>query len=193
MAGRVLVQRQVLVTALTEGQEQREQDRADQEPARHLDVDDDRARDGAQHEPAGDDDHVHDDDVLEPCRVGDQQDDVREGRHQEGAREQRGQREARRDERGRRRDGDPDGEPAGGDRPDALARIQAVSLSIGDVVEQVDGAGQRAEDRERRQRRPHGAREQPLREDQPREDEQIFDPLSRAHRDHDRFEHRHRG
>src|SRR5438552_9811950 len=45
-------------------------------------------------------------------------------------------------------------------RSHPLARVQAVALAIGDVVEQVDGAGERAEYRERRHRRPRRPREE---------------------------------
>ena len=79
---------------------------------------------------------------------------------------------------------------AGGDRSHALARIQAVAVPIGHVVDQIDRAGQRAEDREPGQRQPRGRREEPLREHQPGEDEQILHPLAWAHRRHDRSQHR---
>src|SRR5262249_4937175 len=70
-----------------------------------------------------------------------------------------------------------------GDRAKALLRVRAVALGVHDVVDQVDPAGEEAEDHEGE----HGARHERRlvkapREDQPREDEEVLGPLARAER-----------
>jgi hypothetical protein len=67
--------------------------------------------------------------------------------------------------------------------------MQPVLVAIGDVVEEIDRAGERAEDGEGAERRPQRGREEPLREYQPAEDEQVLDPLPRAQRDEEPEEH----
>ena len=58
-----------------------------------------------------------------------------------------------------------------------------VRLAVGDVVEQIDRAGQRAEDRERRKRnRDRGWLDQPSAEHDAREHEQVLGPLFRTQR-----------
>ena len=83
---------------------------------------------------------------------------------------------AGRDER-RRADSSPD---AIGREP--LERMPPIGVAVGDVVEQIDGARQRAEDRERRaaageRRRRAGGRRRAA-----REDEQVLRPLLGAQR-----------
>ena len=59
--------------------------------------------------------------------------------------------------------------------------MQPIALAIGDVVDQIDDAGQHTEDRKRR--RGVGDRrriEQPAAEQQACEDEQVLAPLSRT-------------
>jgi hypothetical protein len=64
-----------------------------------------------------------------------------------------------------------------------LERVQAVRLAVHEIVEQVDDAGQRAEDGERGHRAGDRIRvEQLLAEDQPREDDQVLRPLVRTKR-----------
>jgi hypothetical protein len=59
----------------------------------------------------------------------------------------------------------------------ALGRVQPVLLDVGHVVEDVDRAGEDAEDREGADGRPDQRGEQALREDQAGEDEEVLDPL----------------
>ena len=149
--------------------------------------------DGAEHEAAGDHEHVDDDDVLQPRRVGDEEDDVRERRDQERPRDSRAlsPRPAE-DERDRRRDGDADGEPTGGNR---------ARHACADRADRARGRRRRSAGRSR----PTAAQKianassavhaalvkSRCAKDQPRENEQILHPLPRAHRHDDRGQHRH--
>ena len=113
-----------------------------------VDVDHDRAGDRAQHEPDGDRQHVDDDDVLERTGVERLQ---RRGRRPATTPNRQPSAKApasatapmhrRRAERRRHR------QRAGRNRPPALQRMLPVALAIRDVVDQIDDAGQRAEDR----------------------------------------------
>src|SRR5207237_6860707 len=89
------------------------------------------------------------------------------------------------DEAGRDPERWPRPEGAGGDRPQALLRVQAVLGAVGDVVEEVDGAGEGAEEGERGERGPDERRQELLGEDQAREDEEVLRPLARAQRHED--------
>jgi hypothetical protein len=65
-----------------------------------------------------------------------------------------------------------------GDRAQALLRVHAVAFVVGDVVDQVDGAGDEAECPENRQRLEAVSRvRQVAGEDQRRENEDVLDPL----------------
>ena len=76
-----------------------------------------------------------------------------------------------------------DAELARGDRPEALLRVLAVLLDVVGVVDQVAGRGDRAEGDEGDRRGEDRVDLVELaREQQPREDEQVLDPLLRAHR-----------
>src|SRR5262245_56998415 len=68
--------------------------------------------------------------------------------------------------------------------------MQTVLLAVGDVVDEVDGARQRAEDREGGERHEGERGEELLGEDEPGEDEEILDPLAWAHRGEDRDQRR---
>jgi hypothetical protein len=70
---------------------------------------------------------------------------------------------------------------AGRDRARRLQRVQPIGVTVGDVVEQVDGPRQRAEDREGDDGgRNGGGIDQPAPEQEAGEDEKILGPLLRA-------------
>ena len=76
---------------------------------------------------------------------------------------------------------------ARGDRPPRLQRVPPIGFAIGDVVEEIDGPGQRAENQKGRQRERDGGRvEQAAREDQRRENNEVLGPLFRPERDQTR-------
>ena len=189
VARRARLQREHLVPALAEGQEQRQQDGADQKPPGDRHVDDQRAGHRAQHEAAGHHQDVHDDHVLEPRRVRHQQHHVGDRGGREARREPHAERELHHDQHGGHGHRHARGEAAGGDGAVALLGMQAILVAVGHVVEQVDGAGEPAEDREGAERGPHRRREQALREDQTAEDEQVLDPLLRPQRGEDGAQH----
>ena len=77
-------ERAILVPPLPEGEEERDENRADEEPSRDLRLHRHRARHRAQHEASGHREHVEDDQVLEPDRVGGEEGAVAEGDQSEG-------------------------------------------------------------------------------------------------------------
>ena len=150
MARRAVGEQHQLVPPLRQGKKEREQNGQDQQPVADRHVDRDRASGRAQHEPDRDRQHVDDHDVLERPGVKRQQADV--GRRDRG--------ERRTQPPGARRAPRPSARPRGRARcagettPEAmgrkrLSRVLPVRLAIRDVVDEVDHAGQHAEDRER--------------------------------------------
>src|SRR4029079_7414893 len=173
-----------LGAALTERDEEREQERAEQEPLRDADVDGDRARRRAQDEEPRDREHVDELEGLEAEGVGRLQGDERgeagERRRPECARE--------RERRARARPGEhpsgPRGELAAGDGTRALDGMEPVGLGIAHVVHEVRRARRRAVGEERRHGRGPARRVAELRgEDDAREEQQVLRPLTRPHGD----------
>ena len=119
--------------------------------------------------------------------VEDEQQRVRGGDERQRRRDQRRRREpCAREER--RRDGRCcRRQLAGRDRPRLLQRMPPIRVAIRHVVEEVDGARQRAEDRERRRRGGDGVQvEQASAEEQAREQQQVLRPLFGTQRAPDR-------
>ena len=144
----------------------------------------DGARDGAQHEPARERQHVDDHDVLERSGVQGLQADVGERHAGERQAERRRERERGRPDRQRRCRGRADRERARGNRPLRFQRMTAIAAAIGDVVHQVDDTGQRAEDGEGDDRvADRGRIEEPAAEEQAGEYQQVLRPLPRPERD----------
>ena len=140
MAGGGRRERDELVPPLGQGQEEREQQRAHEQPVADLDGDGHAPRHRAQDEAEADGEHVQDHDLLQPERI----EDVEE-RGTSAAQARKRSPRSRGRGRGTRGRGPrasstrrPRRERAAGDRPQALARMKAVALQVGDVVEQVD-------------------------------------------------------
>ena len=135
-----------LLAALGEAEEAGQHAGAEDQPLRGVGVDRLGAGDDAEDEQARDRHHVDDHDLLEPEAVGelggavagDHQPDLpvdgREGERQRADRE-----------RDRHAPRGALGELPGGDRPVALLRVRAVELDVVEVVDQIAGAGDRAE------------------------------------------------
>ena len=83
MIDRRVGQQRQLVPALAQGDEQREQRGAHEQPMADGHGDSRRAGRRAQREPGGDRQHVENDDVLQERRVGDEQHDIRRSRLKE--------------------------------------------------------------------------------------------------------------
>jgi hypothetical protein len=169
------------VPALGEGEEEREEARAEEKPARDLHRDRHRAGEHAQHEAGGDRHDVEDDRMLEPGRVEQVERQVagEERRERAGEREAAGERAAAEQRCRRRRDRRR--QLPRGDRPQALERMLPVLGAVAQVVGEVDRARRGAEERERR----GGARQElrvvePVREDERREHEEVLHPLRGA-------------
>ena len=188
MGGRRPVERQVFLPPLAERQEQGDQDRADHEPAGDVDVHGLGAGDGAEHEADGHRQHVEDHDVLEPERIRHEEHAVGERDHPEPQRQAKRRAEAHEQEHdgeGRRRAAR---QGARGDGAVPLHGVLPVLVHVGEVVDQVDRAGERAEDGEGRERRPDERAEEVLREGDRGEDEEVLHPLPRAQRGDGRAE-----
>ncbi len=183
MAGRAVGEEHELVAPLAQREEQRQQDRQDQQPVADADVDHDGARRRAQHEADRYGQHVDDDDVLQRPGVEGEQADVRRAEQAEGRPEpERGPEGGDAEHRGRRQRGRHRNR-AGRDRPIPLDRMAAIGLPVRHVVEEIDDAGERAEDDERGegiQDRPRV--QQPLAEQQRGEDDEVLRPLRRPER-----------
>jgi hypothetical protein len=181
------VQRDQLVTSLGQREEEREQNRAHQEPAAELHVD----REGPGHRPEneaeGDGEHVEDDDVLEAERVGEVQDDVGRSRGSESGTE--GQRGAQtgHEKQGRGEPGRPYRQGAAGQRAKSLPGMEAVTLEVREVVDEVHGPGECTEHQERQAGAQDGIRlEQVLGERQRGQNHQVLGPLVGPERDEER-------
>ena len=164
---------------------------ADVQPGRYRNPYGRRARDGPQHEPRADGEHVQQYQPLDAERVGGGRAQVHGGyRAQERLQGERGgQAERGQDERAR--PGRANGQPSRRDGPVALERMLAVAAAVQHVVSQIDRAAQRAEDREggrRLQRKPRRARRvvrapSLVQREQRREiDDKVLRPLARAQR-----------
>ena len=140
MAGRAVGEQHELVAAFRQRDEQRQQDRADEQPVADLHVDRDGAGHRAQHEPDGDRQHVDDDDVLERAGVEREQRQIRRGDDEEAGaeRERACQRHHAQHDRGRQRRRHR--QRARRNRTPRLVRMLAIAVAIGDVVDQVHDA-----------------------------------------------------
>ena len=131
---------------LAEAQKQRQQGHAHVQPRREThDVDQRHACRHTQHEARRDDQHVDDDDVFEFEGVGQidqrvQHDDDAKGRIQRERGDEREQ-----PDRDRRAPRDRDRQLAGGDGPVLLLGMLPIGVDIGDVVDDVDRAGDQAQ------------------------------------------------
>ena len=148
------------MAALGEGQEEREQDRAHEQPVAEHHLDGQRARHRAQDEADRDREHVEDHDVLEAEGVGEVQGEVAERAEEEARAEGPGdaRRPAARRMAAATRAARSGSAPLAM-RPRALRGVEAVALHVHEVVDEVDGAGQGAEDE--RRPRPRAATASP--------------------------------
>ena len=186
LRGLILFQHRLLAP-LREAQEQREEPRADEQELRCLGADGDRTRDHSEDEQATDGHHVDDHETLEDkgIRGGDHAVERDKSGDLGVDREAERQRAGSEDHRQSRRR--PHGDRTAGDRPVTLLGMQTVVLPIANVVEQVAGAGDRAEGDKRERGVDHGrALVEAAREQQAGEDQQVLDPLRRAQRPNQR-------
>ena len=146
MADGVALEQGEFVAALADEDEQRAQRDGQVEPGREVaGVGDDDAGGDAQHEAGRADEDVHQDDVLEPEAVGNLDHQVGQGDDAEAPVEPEGGRQAEDDKQEAGDEGEARAELARSQRAVALDRVQAVGLDVGQVVHQVDGAGQQGE------------------------------------------------
>jgi hypothetical protein len=163
-----------------EGEQQRHEERAQHEPRRHVHVDRRAARIHAQQEADRDAHRVEHDDVLELDRIGDVDHPVDRRPDQEVAAP--GQREPHAHERQGRNARDADRQTPARQRTFALLGMLLVPLEIEQVVHQIDRAGDEAEAQEGQRRFAGDHRfAHLLGEDQRREDQEVLDPLVKAH------------
>ena len=170
-----------LLAALGEAEEGGEHAGAEDQPLRGVGVDGAGAGRHPQDEEAGQGHHVDDHDLLEAEAVGHLGDPVA-GHHQPDLPVDGGEGKADRPGRQQRRDGDGGAlrELARGQRPEPLLRVLAVELDVDQVVDEVAGAGDRAEGDEGQCRLQHRVRLVELAgEQQPGEDQDVLDPLVR--------------
>ena len=140
------LQQHQFLAAFGEAQEQRQQRHAHVQPRREAhDIDQRHARGHAQHEARRHDEHIDDDDVLEFERVGQIEHRVEDDDDAEGGiqRERRDEREQ--PERDRRDNRNRDGQLAGRNGPILLLGMLAIGLHIGNVVDDVNRAGNEAQ------------------------------------------------
>ena len=171
--------------SLADDDEQRAEGDDDEEPRRQREVRRHAAGDRAQHEPRGDEPELDHREPLGAERV------ARRTRRCRGRRRRpSSQRSAKpipspmSEEGDRRRHGGVDRHRAHGDRPGALAGMEAVRVAVPDVVQQVGPRGGRAErdERDGGPRRHVAVEELPGR-DRGDDDEEALHPLPRPHRD----------
>ena len=137
-----------LVPTLGQGQEQGQKNRADQEPAADVHVDGKSPGHGPQDEAQRDRQHIQDDHVFQPERIGEVQHDVRQAARGEPRTQDQGGSKADHEKRWRRQACDGDGQRSAGQGSEALARVQPVSLQVREVVDEIDRTGEDAEDDE---------------------------------------------
>src|SRR5690348_1552544 len=117
--------------------------------------------------------------MLQAERVGQGQEEVGDSRRTERDGEKEAAGKAR-----HREDGGEDGSEAGidlagGDGTEALGRVEAVALGIGDIVDEIDGRGEKAEEDEAEgSTEPVGRGVAPVEgEHQAGEEKEVLDPL----------------
>ena len=168
---------------LSEREEEREQCRADEEPRRDADVDGDRPGCRADHEQRRDDEHVDDHDVLEPQRVRGLEDDEREQARDRPWPERGRDPDRDRGEHTGEDEGGARAELTPGDRAAPLDRVQPVGIHVAHVVDEVGGARRGTVCGEGRERlEPAHSVAELGGEDDPGEEEQVLQPLSRTER-----------
>ena len=152
-----------------------------QQPVADRDGDRRGAGRRAQREAGRDRQHVENDDVLQERRIRRQQHEIRRGRGEERQAERERGDQRQRAEDGGRRQREVRADCARGNRPLGFERMALILFAIEHVVDEIDRAGERAENEERRDRfeRPRRVGE-PLGKHQGREDEEVLRPLARA-------------
>ena len=182
VVGRRVGQQRQLVPPLAQGDEQREQRRAHQQPMADGHGDRRRAGRRPQREARGDRQHVENDDVLQERRVGDQQHEIRRGRLKERPAQSPTPRSSPPRRRSRAAASASVGlERARRDRPMRFQRMAPILFAIEHVVDEVDRR-RRARRTRRRRRRPSARRRviaEPLRRTpgpQRRRDSSSIDP-----------------
>lgn len=150
--------RQDLRVPLAGDDEQRAEGRHEQEPLGRRDPRGGAAGDPPQQETRSHDREVDDRLVLEEQRVAHGDRDVRaQDAGQRRARQQDRRGQGSGEQHDRHGDGHARRQRPRGDRPEALARVLAVGVGVPDVVDQVDAAGDQAEQDERDQDREQDA------------------------------------
>ena len=170
-----------LVPPLGEGEEQGEEQGQDEEPLGDGNVDDETAGQGPEDETESEGQHVQDHHVLQAEGIAEVQPEIGGGAKAEPQVEPEREGQGGHHERHGAQGGGAYRQFARGQRPELLLRVQPILLDVGDVVPQIDRAGQAAESHEGEERAQERLRlEEVLREKQRREDEQILRPLVRA-------------
>ena len=171
-----------LAVALAGGHEQGAERGGQQEPARERDARRGAAREHAQQEAGGDARELDDRLVLHAEAVGqlDREVDGQDDR-QRGLPQRPGD-EGHDGEDDRQRDRPTDAQLPRRDGPEPLARVRPVGLDVARVVDQVDRAGDQAEQDERDPGADEGGAADLLARGQHGgQDEDVLDPLPRAH------------
>ena len=154
---------------------------AEQQPLRGSDPNANGAGQQAQHETGTDDEHVKDDDVLEPEGVGNVQAQI-DKKHPGGRSGERRSDDAARQQAGdAQANGHRNRKRARRQWPEFLFWVLAVLFTVGQIVEHIDGRGEQAEGDEG----PDGLAQLALihpgmAKQQAGEDEKVLHPLMRA-------------
>ena len=125
--------------------EQRAEARDDEEPFGDRDTGGGGATDGPEHEPGGHSDDVEHRKVFEPQRVGGGEREIGEDREPEVAVHEERPADTADEQHQRQHDAERDRHDAGGDGAVALGGMTSIGLDVGDVVDEIGGAGRGTE------------------------------------------------
>lgn len=144
----------------------------------------------AQDESGGNDENIENGEMFEPFGIGQLNDQISQQDGGEGRVEQVAKRQDDDYQADGGYPGDVQGQFARGQRALALFGVFAVAFDVGDVVDDIDGARNQAEQGEAFEGAQEGLEDKELFvEDKREEDEAIFRPLARAHGFEQGFEH----
>ena len=186
--GRFAQERQ-LVAALSQGEIEREEEGAADQPGRDLRAHGSGTRRRAEDESTGDHQHVEDEDALEAGRVCRARAEIQREDDERGARERRRSCHPGEGEHARCTDGHGDRQPSRGNGAEALGRMMSVLAAIEDIVDQVHRARCCAEHRKASEGAcARGRIEQLPAEHESRQHEDVLEPLLGPHRLEEREE-----
>jgi hypothetical protein len=177
-----VVESDELVAPFSESDQQGKQHRTNEEPGRYGDVDGDCASDRAQDKPGRNSEYVENDDLFHSEIVGSHESGVRQEHQKETPAEQCRSRQRCEHEQGPNDYGGSRSQLPGGNGTQAFDRMEAIGISVSDIINEIKAAAQQTEGQRRQYRARYRSRfEQFAAEDETGENDAILEPLGGPH------------